>query len=51
MEKYTVITGACGGLGRAFVEILANNKENLILTGTSADKLKKLTEEFSEIFR
>lgn len=51
MEKYTVITGACGGLGRAFVEILANNKENLILTGTSAEKLKKLEEEFSEIFK
>ena len=38
----TLITGACGGLGRAFVEILAKDKENLVLTGTSKKKLEQL---------
>ena len=50
MEKFTVITGACGGLGRAFVEILAKNKENLILTGTSEKKLNELMKDFKEKF-
>lgn len=42
----TLVTGACGGLGRAFVEILAKQKENLILTGTSKEKLELLLEDF-----
>lgn len=50
MEKYTVITGACGGLGRAFVELLADAKENLILTGTSEKKLEELKNDFKEKF-
>ena len=56
MEKKfcTLVTGACGGLGRAFVKILAEKKENLILTGTSEEKLKTLIDdfknEFSDIF-
>lgn len=48
--KYTLITGACGGLGRAFVELSAKNKENLILIGTSEKKLNALTEEFADKF-
>ncbi len=48
--KYTLITGACGGLGKAFVELCAKAKENLILTGTSQKKLDKLMEEFKEKF-
>ena len=47
-KKYcTLITGACGGLGRAYVKLLAKNKENLILTGTSEKKLSSLIEEFN----
>lgn len=46
-KKYcTLITGACGGLGRAFVKILAAKKENLILVGTSQKKLDALLEDF-----
>lgn len=48
--KYTLITGACGGLGRAFVTLCAENKENLILTGTSEKKLTALISEFKEKF-
>ena len=49
-KNYTLITGACGGLGRAYVSECAKNKENLILTGTSAEKLSKLCDEFSSKF-
>lgn len=51
MKKYTVITGACGGLGRSFVKACAKNKENLILSGTSEKKLEKLMKDFSEEFK
>ena len=50
-KKCTLITGACGGLGRAFVKILAEEKENLILTGTSKAKLDSLLEDFKEEFK
>lgn len=52
MEKTycTLITGACGGLGRAFVKILAEKKENLILTGTSQKKLDELKKDFANEF-
>lgn len=47
-KKYcTLITGACGGLGRTFVRILAEKKENLILVGTSQQKLDILLNDFS----
>ena len=44
-NNYTLITGACGGLGKEFVKILAASKENLILVGTSNEKLKHLLED------
>lgn len=49
-KNCTLITGACGGLGRAFVKILAENKENLVLTGTSTEKLDLLMSEFKNEF-
>lgn len=49
-DRYTLITGACGGLGRAFVKQCATAGENLLLTGTSESKLEKLKEDFSDIF-
>lgn len=49
--KYTLITGACGGLGRAYVTLCAKNKENLILTGTSRTKLDALLTEFEDEFK
>ena len=51
MKKYTLITGACGGLGRSFVKLCAKNKENLILSGTSKKKLEQLVSDFSEEFK
>ena len=49
-KNYTLITGACGGLGRAYVTECAKNRENLILTGTSAEKLANLCQEFASKF-
>ena len=51
MKKYTLITGACGGLGQSFVKLCAKNKENLVLTGTNEKKLAKLLEDFAEEFK
>ncbi len=50
MEKYTLITGACGGLGRAFVKMIASAGENLVLVGTSKSKLDDLIKENKEQF-
>jgi hypothetical protein len=44
---YTMITGACGGLGGAFVRLAAENGDNLILTGRSEEKLRLLKETLS----
>ena len=45
--EYTLITGACGGLGGAFVNELALKKEPLVLTGRSGERLHRLAEEVS----
>lgn len=39
---YAMITGACGGLGKAFCKALYERGENLFLTGRSEEKLEKL---------
>ncbi|MCX4384689.1 MAG: SDR family NAD(P)-dependent oxidoreductase [Clostridia bacterium] len=48
---YTLITGACGGLGGAFVRVLAERGEPLFLTGRSDEKLKTLSEKLQEEFK
>ncbi len=45
--KYTLITGATGGLGKAFAELYAKDKNNLILVSTKPDKLEELKTELS----
>ncbi len=42
--NYTLITGACGGLGSAFVTVLAGRGEPLFLTGRDENKLSRLAE-------
>lgn len=44
---YTLITGACGGLGKEFCRQLYS--DDLFLTGRSSEKLLKLKQELSEI--
>ena len=46
--EYTVITGACGGLGGAFVDVLAKQGENLLLLGRDIDRLAALREKLCE---
>ena len=51
MEKrYALITGATGGLGKAFVYEAAKDGYSLLLTGRSIDKLTALSEELIEQF-
>ncbi len=47
-ERYTLITGACGGLGGAFCELLASRGEPLYLTGRSESRLQTLCERLRE---
>ena len=37
-KKYVIITGATGGLGRAFCFLLAQKNKNLILSATKVEK-------------
>lgn len=46
--KYTVVTGASVGLGRAIAKRLAEEGKNLILVARSRDKLKKLKEDLEK---
>lgn len=45
---YTLITGACGGLGSAFVSILAAQNTPLYLTGRSEERLRGLKNSLKE---
>lgn len=49
-KNFTLITGACGGLGKSFVKLCAKNNENLLLTGTSLSKLEKFVKENKDWF-
>ena len=50
MEKksYALVTGATGGLGKAFVYALAERGDHLLLTGRSEEKLTALKAEIAE---
>lgn len=48
--SYTLITGACGGLGGAFVRELARRGENLFLTGRSEARLSALAQSLHSEF-
>ncbi len=45
--NYTLVTGACGGLGGAFVEELAKQNQPLFLTGRSQARLLRLKEDLA----
>ncbi len=49
-KKYALITGATGGLGKAFVEALAERGYGLLLTGRSEEKLLALQQETQQKF-
>ena len=47
-KGYALITGATGGLGKAFVYVLAERGDNLLLTGRSIEKLTALKTDLQE---
>lgn len=47
-QNFSLITGATGGLGRAFTFELASQNHNLFLTGTNNEKLDTLKNEILE---
>lgn len=49
--KITLITGATGGLGKAFCEVYANDKNNLLLVATKEDKLIELKNEIESKYQ
>lgn len=48
MKHYAMVTGATGGLGKAFAYVLAERGDDLILTGRSEEKLTALKTELQE---
>lgn len=48
--RVTLITGATGGLGKAFAKIHAKNGNNLLLVGTNDEKLTTLKDELENSF-
>ncbi len=48
MKNYALVTGATGGLGKAFTYVLAERGDNLILTGRSEEKLAALQTDIQE---
>jgi len=48
MKNYTLITGACGGLGQSFVKLCLQNCENLLLVGTSSKKLENFKTDLND---
>ncbi len=50
LNGFTLISGATGGLGGAFVQLLAERGEGIILTGRSEEKLKSLQEKLKTQF-
>lgn len=50
MPEMTLVTGACGGLGSAFCDILAERGEPLLLTGRSGARLAAKKQSLEERF-
>lgn len=48
--KYTLITGASSGIGKAFAQHYAQKNSNLVLIARSEDKLKMMKQEFESKF-
>lgn len=50
-KQFTVLTGACGGLGKAFALELLSQGENLIITGTNLNKLSLCEKDLKQQYK
>ena len=50
LGEFTIVTGACGGLGGAFCAKLAEKGENLVITGTNLERLNAKKEELEKAY-
>ena len=48
LDKNIIITGATGGIGKTLVRQFRDEGANILITGTSEEKLKNFTKQFSE---
>lgn len=48
--KYSLITGATGGIGYEIAKVFAINKHNLILVARNKEKLEQIKNEFEKIY-
>lgn len=48
MKKWALITGGTSGIGEAFVEYLAERKNNIILVGRNFEKMKEKSKEITK---
>jgi len=51
MTKFTVITGASSGIGRALAFFYAKNKRNLILVSRNSNELQSLANQLKELYQ
>ena len=51
MKKFTLITGATGGLGKAFADEFGKHNQNLLLIGRNIDKLNSLKDELLKKYK
>ena len=49
--KWTLITGACGGLGSAFTKSVLNEGSNVVITGTNAEKTQKFVDNLKKEYQ
>ena len=50
MFKYTLITGAAGGLGKEFAILYAKDNNNLLLVDNNLDGLNEVKEEIAKLY-
>jgi len=51
MTKFTLITGASSGIGRALAFVYAKHKRNLILVSRNSDKLQSLVIQLKDLYQ
>ena len=48
-NKKVIVTGGTGGIGNAIIKCFIQNEAKVLATGTNEEKLKSLSEKYSNI--